>query len=300
MKKILVGIFIFLISVSISSADWREELGKLRIGILAGDDVSRSVAAIEPFRKAIEESLGIDVEIYGARDYANLVQAHTSGRVEYAILSATAFSISRKICKCNEALVVAKSGDGTSHFNSVIIARDGGISSPSQLAGRQVIALSRDSVAGYAFPIHELALQDVNFKELNVDVIFGTSARESVMLFAQGQGEALIGWSSLDGDQVSGYSRGTLKELSKFSNGDANQYNVIWQSKPIPHRVHSIVNKIPSEAKAALQEQLQSMFDSNPVAYDAAEPIFGGGFVAAQTSSFDPLIEFVGNPTLGQ
>lgn len=295
MSRILILVTAYLFLSVNAFAEWREELGTLRIGILAGDDVSRATAVVEPFRLAIQERLNIDVEIYPARDYASLVQAHTTGRVEYAVLSATAYAASHKICQCNQPLVVAKSGDGTDSFQSIIITRKGGVSSVGELSGRQAIALSKDSVGGYAFALFELSKQGHRLVDNGLTFTFGETARDSVRQFSDGYGDVLFGWSSLNGNPEEGYSRGTMKDLKYFA-GDLDRYEIIWKSEPIPHRVHSIVSKLPSEAKRELKLQLTEMFDNDPVAYDAIEPIFGGGFVAAFQNNFDLLIEFVSDP----
>lgn len=279
-----------------ANADWREELGTLRIGILAGDDVSRSIAFVEPFRLAIQEKLNVDVEIYGARDYPTLVQAHTTGRVEYAVLSATAYAASYKVCKCNEPLVVAKSGDGKNSFQSILIGRQGGVISLNDINGKQAIALSKDSVGGYAYPLYELAENGFELAKSGVTFSFGETSSGSVELFSQGQGDVMLGWSSLTGDATIGFTRGTLKELENLRPGSASQYKVIWKSTPIPHRVHSIVTKIPTEAKKELRELLEKMFDDDPVAYDAIEPIYGGGFTSANQRIFNQMIKFVSAP----
>ena len=70
---------------------------------------------------------------------------------------------------------------------------------------------------------------------------------------------------------------------------------MIWKSSEIAHRVHSITKKLPAEAKQILRDTLLELFEKDPVAYDAIEPVFGGGFTLVKPALFEPLIKFVAN-----
>ena len=267
-----------------AQADWRKDIGTFKIGIVAGNDIAGTLTRIEPFRAAVSKALGLKVEIFPARNYQTLINAQTAARIEYVIYSASAYATAWKACKCVEPLVVPRSGDDASIYYSIIIAAENGPQSTSQLASAKLVGLSKTSFAGHLFAVQQLKSQGVNLPE---KIEFETSGEEALVQFAKGKYNALIGWSSLAGDKARGYSRGTLNMLTKKS------YKVIWQSSPIPHRPHVVKKSLAGEAKNLLRNALTELFKSDPVAYDAVEPVFSGGFIVARHSQFQPIISYV-------
>lgn len=300
MQKIIAAGILLCMSFTFAQADWRQDIGTLRIGIVAGGNVSHTVVQAEPFRLAVQEALNVPVEIFGARDFPALIRAHSDGRVEYAVLSATAYAAVHVICKCVEPSVVAKASDGTTSYKSIIITRKkDGFSSVAALKKKHLIALSKDSIAGHSFALFELAKSGNNFLQEGAKVSFGTKYEPAINLFLDGKGDALIGWSSFTGEQSKGYSRGTLKDLAAIKGVSLSDYRIIWQSSDISHNVHSVRKNLPGEAKTIIRELLSKMYEEDPVAYDSIEPYYSGGFSIARQTLFIPLIKFAKEPLLG-
>ena len=219
-----------------------------------------------------------------------MVDAHVAARIEYAIYSATAYATAWKICKCIEPLVIPRSTDGGESYKSIIIAAKGGPNGVGDLANAKLAGLSQSSFAGHKFAVFQL--QSNGFK-LPQKIEFAQTGEDAVQRFLAGEYTALIGWSSMSGDPVQGYSLGTLKLIAAANGGKSLPYRVIWQSSPIPHRPHVIRKSIAAEAKRLLRDVLTRMYDADPIAYDSIETIFGGGFVAARHGQFLPIIEYV-------
>lgn len=287
-------------SFTLAHADWRQDVGTLRIGVVTDSNNSRLIVQAEPFRLAIQEALNLPVEIFAARNFSSLVRAHSEGRVEYAILSASAYGAAYMICECAEPLVVAAASDGSISYNSIIITRTkDAINSAEQLNGKHLMALSKDSIAGYSYPLFELAKEGINLKDTGSIVSFGSEFEPAVKQFVEGKGDALFGWSSMQGDKSTGYSRGTLKDLAYIKGVSLGDYKVIWQSSNISHNVHSVRKNLPGEAKTILRELLSKMHIEDPVAYDSIEPYYSGGFSISRQTVFAPMVEFAKNPLRG-
>lgn len=300
MQKLITAVILLCMSFTLAHADWRQDIGTLRIGIVAGDNVSHTIVQAEPFRLAVQEALNVPVEIFGARDFPALIRAHSDGRVEYAVLSATAYAAVHVICKCVEPSVVARASDGTTSYKSVIITRNkDNIKSIAQLKDKHLIALSANSIAGYSFALFELAKAGNNLLQQGAEISFGSKYEPAAKQFFEGKGDALIGWSSFTGEQSKGYSRGTLRDLAKIEGASLSDYRVIWQSSDISHSVHSIRKNLPGEAKTIVRELLSKMYKEDPAAYDSIEPYYSGGFSIARQSLLVPLIKFAKEPLFG-
>ncbi|RWD97132.1 MAG: hypothetical protein EOS61_32055, partial [Mesorhizobium sp.] len=72
-----------LSSASPARADWRDDIGTFRIGIVAEPGGGNSVPGLARLTDAYTNALGMKVEIVVARDYAALIEAQASGRVQY-------------------------------------------------------------------------------------------------------------------------------------------------------------------------------------------------------------------------
>jgi len=114
-------------------ADWRETIGSFRVGFVAIGNPTEATARLEPFRLALAEGLGLDVELFAGRDYATLVDALVQSRIEYAILSATAHALAEARCQCIEPVAIARDGDGAIGYSQILIVRADGAAALADL-----------------------------------------------------------------------------------------------------------------------------------------------------------------------
>ncbi|MCF6322128.1 MAG: PhnD/SsuA/transferrin family substrate-binding protein [Rhizobiaceae bacterium] len=291
MTAVMVAVaYVGLLTSAMAQTDWRKDVGTFRIGIVASNGNSAAVAKVEPFRLAIAEALGLNVEIFAAKNYTALINAQSSARIEYAIYSASAYAAAWQVCECVEPLVLPKSSDGSQSYNSIVISAENGPEDVSQLASAKLTGLSQSSFAGSQFAIFELGTQNI---ELPEEISYSESGEVAIQKFVEGEYNALIGWSSLTGDPVTGYSQGTLNLIAAKNGGKIIPYRVIWKSSAIPNRPHVVRKSLASEAKTLLRNVLTRMYENDPVAYDSIEPVFGGGFVVARHGQFLPVIEYL-------
>lgn len=288
-RVVLTALFFAGLS-NIALADWRKDIGTFRIGLVVGDNAEGALAKIEPFRLAIAEKLGINVEIFATKNYTTLINAQAAARIEYAIYSASAYASAWKKCECVEPLVLPKSADGAQSYKSVVISSENGPNTIDDITTATLAALAKTSFAGYKFAAFELGNQGVTLPE---NIAFENSGELAISNFVKGEQNALIGWSSLIGDPSTGYSRGTLKLIAAQNGGISVPFRVIWSSSAIPHRPHVIRKSLDGEAKSLLRDVLTRMHESDPVAYDSIEPVFSGGFVVARHGQFLPIIAYV-------
>ncbi len=271
-------------------ADWRNDIGTFRVGLVASGNLEDTYAKVEPFRLALAEALGLNVEIIVAKNYRILINAHVAARIEYAIYSSAAYASAWRNCECVEPIVIPKSSDGSESYKSVVISSENGPQKIGELAGAKMAGLSKSSFAGYKFAAFELKSKGV---ELAENIEFANSGEEVIKQFVAGKYDSIIGWSSLSGDPAAGYSSGTLKLIAELNGGTSIPYRIIWESSTIPHRPHVIRKTLAAEAKILLRDALSTMFNNDPVAYDSIEPVFGGGFAIARHGQFLPVIEYV-------
>ncbi|MEZ5871487.1 MAG: PhnD/SsuA/transferrin family substrate-binding protein [Nitratireductor sp.] len=268
--------------------DWRADLGVFRIGIVGGNDLREASARAEPFRLALEEGLSMPVEVFATRDYPALIDAAARSRIEYAVLSPLALAAVEKSCDCFEPLVSARSGDGTDAYRMILIAPVDGAQNPAGLSGAAVGAIRSSGAGGLQLSLLELAEIGLDLKQAPNRLVLFENGVDIMDAMRKGEIAAMIGWSTLTGDPAEGYSKGTLQQMAAAGD-DVTAYRSVWQSTPIPYRVHAVRNNLDAEAKTTLRTILPEMFAGDPVAYDSIEPVYGGGFFAARPSQFTGL-----------
>lgn len=278
--------------------DWHGELGTFRIGIVTDSNARQAVALAEPFRLAIEEVLDLPVDIIPVPDFTALVSALTTSRVEYAVLSAFAYASAWNLCECVEPLVIAQTAQGAYRFRQVIIARTDGASELNEMRGRTLAVVGMGTAGGPMLAQYEIEKEGMNFGTGGIEFKNFPDSAQAIGAFANGEVDALLGWQVVTGAGDENSTQGTLELIATQVPGDL-RYRTIWESSPIPYRVHAIRRNLPGEAKTLLRGLLTNMFSSDPVAYDAIEPFHGGGFVAARQGLFEKLSQMLAEKGIG-
>lgn len=296
--KASIASFFLVVSVMLSAsqsalADWRKDIGVFRIGIVTQDRSVEALDRLEPFKLAISEALDMDVEFFRASSAPKLIDALANERIEYAVLSASSYALAWVACECVEPIAIPSSMDSTDGYHTILIAAANGPKTLAEIPDSKLGVLSQGSVTGVPMLSYALAQQGITISNDDAQFISEDSGELALKSFAEGQTNALIGWSTMTGEQKTGFSRGTLRQLSENFSMPASSYRILWQSEQIPHRPHVIRKKLHGDAKKILLDTLRGMNDSDPVAYDSIERVYGGGFSAGRHERFKQLIDLI-------
>lgn len=270
-------------------ADWREDTKVLRIGYLATGNPAADASRMEPFRAYLEGRIALPVELVPSATYAGLMDGMADGRVQYAILSATAFAALESACACAEPLAVPSAYDGSVGFHSVLLARaDGPIRSLVDAEGVRLALSGEDSVAGRLVPLAGLAAEGIDPDTYFAGIVTAPGPEAAITALLAGEVGVAVGWSSLAGDAATGYSFGVLTRMVIDGRLSMDQIRVVWRSALIPFGPHAIRTDMASELKLLLADAL---FDMAAFAPDVLEAVDrtgfgGGGFVAIDPGDY--------------
>jgi phosphonate transport system substrate-binding protein len=273
-------------------ADWREDMKVLRIGILAAASPGADLARLEPFRAYLEQRIALPVELVPAGTMATLIEAETSGRVSYAILSATAYAAASQSCQCVEPLALPAAADGARGFYSILLARaDGPIKTLADTDGARLTLGAVDSVSGRLLPLKAFAAAGIDPATHFSALYEAPGPADAIRALIDGRADVALAWSSLTGDAASGYSFGPLQAMVAAGVLTMDQVRVVWQSPLIPFGPHAVRTDMPDDLKTLLRDALTAMAAEAPDVLDAVDPssFGGGGFVAAAAADYAPL-----------
>jgi phosphonate transport system substrate-binding protein len=287
----LVGLAALCLALAPASAHagWREDIGVFRIGMVATPGNGAVVEGGEAIRAAYAAALGMPVEIFVARDYAVLIDAQASGRIEYAVHTAASYAAAWGLCSCVEPVAAPVSADGATGIRAVLVARADGPASADALAGAKVAFGPPDSVAGHALPLAEFRPGGVALTGSEPFLVPVASETEAEARFAAGEVGAMFGFVQSSSDEGAS-AGGTPDRLARLGQTGVR---TIWTSDLVRYGPHAVRGNLPDEAKEALRAFLVGLRDADPKVYESLERRFSGGFAAALHEDYGPAIDMV-------
>ncbi len=258
-----------------------------RVGIVPRGDPDRYLRRLRPLEAGLSELLGRPVDVLPMATYSAMINAHTLRQIDIGFYSASAFVTADKLCRCVEPIVVPAATDGTTSYYAVIVARQGsGIAKPADLEGKAVAAASEDSVAAYRLQLASLVSEGIDFTTYFSRIEMAGSAVDALRQLRDGQVDAAFAWSSMEGDQAAGYSRGPLAYLVGRGELRMADVAIIWQSKPIAHAPVVGAKSLTSAEREAVKTFLLALPEADTATYDLLDPYFGGGYRPADAADF--------------
>lgn len=260
---------------AVAADGWRAQTGTFRIGLVERPGLDQAAAAA--IRAAFGKALGVDVELFLARDQPALIDAHAAGRVDYAVYSAIGYATAWRLCACVEPLVAPMGNDGSAGIRSVLIERtDAGPERPVAVAAGDLARLLHPAAGAGTQPPRVVAA--ASFAQVE-DMIRTGSA---------GSG---FGWEAVD-ESGRAVGAGTLARLTNAGVAAAS-LRVVWRSEPLRYGPHAVRSSLAGEAKAILKALLLTLGETDPEVRDALEPRRGGGFRAVEHGDYRGAIEAV-------
>jgi len=268
----LAAVLAFAMPAVPARADWREEIGTLRIGMVARPGAGRTVEGLSAIRTAYARAIGLPVEIFVARDYRALIEAQASRRVHYAIYSAVAYAAARDYCHCVEPVASPLDADGADGVRAVVLSRKGMTRSQVKAAG---VAAGPESRLG----VEELALAELGSAAL----ARSETAARAEDRFIAGEADMLLGWEpATKGDPA---KTGTLARLAARG-VKASDVEILWSSPVLRYGPHAMLADLPLEPRLRLRKFLTGLRDRQPEIYRLLELERSGGFIAADDRDY--------------
>jgi phosphonate transport system substrate-binding protein len=280
-----------------AAADWQDTHKALRVGFLAVDGAAYDLRKLEPFRAYLQTAIGMPVELVPAGDYAALIDAEATDRVQYAIHSATSYVTAAAGCRCIEPLAVPAAFNGARGFHSILLARsDSDIRTPADAAGKTLALSAGDSIAGRLVPIKYLARDGIDMNRHFAAVVEATDPAAAIAALQAGTADLAVGWSSLTGNPATGYDFGVLTGLVQARKLSMDSVRLVWQSPLIPFGPHAVRSDLPEDMKARLLAALKDMSAKAPAVLDAVDrsPNGGGGFAAITATDYAVVADLIG------
>ena len=270
----------------------------LKIGMIAERGIPYLQGRIEPFRRYMQESLTMPVEIVAFRSMQALIAAHISAQIDYAIYPASTFAMAQASCGCLLPLVAPISSRAPEGIYMIMVVRgSSAIRSLADLTGRSMALSSKSG----ALPFH-VALNALRQEGLDPDRDLSTlysrdTPQDALSMLENGEVDAVLVWSTTQFNQSLFTSPGAISAYQEAKKNRRNKnptepdFLTIWRTRPVPAGPHVVHNQISKQQRAELIKALTAMKQRDPDAYDAVERFYDGGFRTVTLDHYAPLLD---------
>ena len=259
-RLLIITMALQTMALSSALAEWRKELGTFRIGLIEAQAKPFSPEDLNRLKSAMSGALGIPVEIFRARDFPSLIDAHVSSRIEYAIYSSAAYATAWLACQCVEPVAFPVNADGTSGYKTMIFARTG-LKLNDLPQSKGVGIPGRDSLMGFGVPLASLSVSG------NV-----LSGNEKWLSFAENASGTIEAYRSVSQDAFVAAVPAALSMDSAVPKlpwlgeltGESEKPVAIWESAVVPFGPHAVRKNLAPEAKELAADILAKLHETDP------------------------------------
>ena len=276
--RFLMTTALVALTATSAAAEWKEDYQTINIGFLSSENEQDRLTRTEPLRVHLENTLGVNVEIFTAGSYDGVIQAMAADQIEFAFYGSSSYAAAWTATDGNVVpLLTSQNLDGaTGYYSTIVVRCDSGITSVADLEGKTLAFADPDSTSGYAVPYYNLVQDGIDPTEYFAAVPFSGSHEAGVQGVVNSTFEAAATYQDTE-------LAGVYQNMERKGMIEPGQVCVIWQSPEITSGPFTARGNLPPE----MMEEVTAAVEAFPTA-----DVEGWQFY----TSFDPADE---NPTVG-
>jgi len=237
-------------------ADWREDYAVLKFGILSGENEKDRLQRNEPLRAYLEETLGVEVEIFTAGNYDGVIQAMAADQIEIGRFGSSSYAAAYTATNGGviPTLTNLRENGATGYYSIVVTRCDSGIETLADAEGKVHAFADPDSTSGYAVPYFNMInVENIVPEEFFGTVTFSGSHEAGVTGVVNGTFDTAATWWNNEADGV--YQRMIAKGM--IEDGVVCK---IWESPEITSGPWTFRSNLPAD----LIEDVTAAIESFP------------------------------------
>lgn len=249
--------------------DWP---AKLRMGVIPTEGAADTAKRFLPLTDHLKKTLGVDVEVFTASDYAGIITAMANKHIEFAYFGPKSYVEAAE--KANaEAVAMEISMDGEPGYYGIIISKkDSGITTLEQAKGKTFAFTDPNSTSGFLVP-NVLFARDLKVKPQDYF---------SQVKFSGSHGASIL--AVKNGDiQVVATNTEDMSRMEEKGAASMKDFNLVWKSELIPGSPYAVRADMPVSLKAAFTGALM-LFNNDK---EGMQKLQIGGFLPANDASYD-------------
>lgn len=248
-------------------------------------------AQAQPLAKLLSDQLGREVEVTIATDYATIVEAMASGKVDVGIMPPASYVLAHDQGAADAVLQAeipavdpdtAKQTDElVDGFRAEVIVRaDSGIKSYQDLKGKKIAAQNAASASGYIFPVVEMADAGI---DINKDVTITT---------VSGIDSAILAVLNGDVDAAFSFEGGRGLLLKEFPDITQRLSVAVLSKARIPNDAIAVSTKMSEADRTAVEDAFMAIAKDEEGHKIISTLYSHQGYVKADQSAYDVVREY--------
>ncbi len=253
----------FLPNTAARAADWRDQYKELTFGIYSSENQRDAVARFEPFAAYLTQKLGVPVRITWGTDYAAVIEALRSSKVQFARIGAANYALGHKVMGDKITPVgLDETQDGSTGYYSVIVVKtDSPYHTLQDLKGKVLAWADPNSTSGYAVPLYFMKKAGIDPASFFSATPFSGSHELGVVGVVNGTFDAAA-------DDAISDTRSNALRMEAKGMVPKGSTRIIWKSGLIPNGPYVMRTDLPTDLKAAFTAALMSASKDAPDAYN--------------------------------
>lgn len=255
--------------------DWAGGIPTLRVGILGGENEADRLGRYEAYKNLIETTFAVPVRMFFASDYAGVQQAFAARSLEIATMAPVAYAgVWMDTNGAVEPILVTKEADGSTSYVALMYVRaDSGITAMEGMRGKAMAWSDPNSASGYLIPRAELRASGINPEpgQFFARTGFAGGHEQALVAVLQRQYDAGVCWSSGQGDESKGFTRGVLTSAVDKGMLNMRDIRIIWRSRPIQNGPIVVRTELPASFKKDMVDFHIALPQTHPDIHRAIE-----------------------------
>ncbi|MFZ4834809.1 phosphonate ABC transporter substrate-binding protein [Rouxiella sp. Mn2063] len=294
MKKLLrLAVFVAgaMAAMNSMAADAPKELN---LGILGGQNATQQIGDNMCVKQFLDKELNVDTKMRNSSDYSGVIQGLLGDKIDMVLnMSPSAFaSVYINNPKAVDLVgITSDDTDKSTGYHSVVLVKaDSPYKTLADLKGKAFGFADPDSTSGYLIPnqaFHKMfgGNSDNKYNNTFSSVTFSGGHEQDILGVLNGQFAGAVAWSSMIGDQSTGWTAGAFTRVMRMGHPDLmKQVRIIWESPIIPNGPILVRSDLPADFKAKLVTAIKKLDTDDHACFMKAA---GGSLHIADTKLAD-------------
>ena len=282
-------------AVSVQAQDWRAKYPELTFAVIPAENASGTVDRYTPTADYLAKQLGVPVKLRVANDYAAVIEGQRAGNIQIGFYGPASFARAVITGVKTEPLVNQRHETGVNGYYSVVYVRS---SSPYQkideLKGKTLAFVDPNSTSGNQAPRFFMQRAGIDAEKFFGKTFFAGSHENAVLALAQGTADAAANSWNADTDSI--LPRMLAKGLVRDQSGKTltkDDFRVVFKSEFLPEGPFAVLDSVPADLKAAIQQAFLDMPKKDKAAFDKLSDGKDLEFVKTSLKDYQPIVDMV-------
>jgi phosphonate transport system substrate-binding protein len=275
-----------------SGGDWRSQVKELRMAVRGNNDDPQLVRRRAVLREYLAKATGLPVKLYESSDYNGVIQATSSGQVDFADLAGSGYAnVDAQVGDKVAPMLTPRQAEGeTGYYSTLVVRADSPLKSLADMKGRTLGYIDFNSTSGYLYPRAAMRKQGVDPDTFFGKTSFAGAHTQAVMALAHGQFDGAMLMAS-GGTPATGFTRGALRTMARQGLVQEKDFRTIWTAGPIPSDAFVARTDRPQALIDLVRGALAALPYDEPDIWPEIGQLDGSAYTAVNRDHYKDVIE---------